>query len=129
MQLHAPVAHRNRLNPVALVGGQVRFAQRATGAAGVVGHGFGQIAGVKSVALGGGNACQRVGLAGADEVFTRQRRAALGRKRCAKAGLGQHVCHLRLPLAVYGGRHQKALARITQRGLEQLGKRHAAKAV
>ncbi len=109
--------------------GQVGFVDQSAGVARVVGNGFGQLAPVEVVALAGGNTLQGARLTRANELLTRQRCASVGGEGFAVAGLRQQLCHLRLPLPVHGGRHHVAVAGVTQRRLEQFGKRHTAEAV
>ena len=129
MQRDIAVAHRNWLDPIALVRSQVGLIDQAASASGMLGDGFGEFAMVKVIAFAGGNALQGICLAWANEVLTRQWRTALRSESLAVTRLRQEFGHLCLPLTVYGRGHHVTKAGVTQGRLEQLGKGHAAKAV
>ncbi len=129
VQRHVAVVDRDRLDPVRLVVGKIGFLDQAAGLAGMRDDRRGKLAVIEIVTVAFGDARQRARLSGTNELFRRQRRAAVRREGLAIARLRQQLAHLLLPLPMHRRRHQIAVGGVPDRRLEQVRERQLAELV
>jgi hypothetical protein len=129
VQRDVAVSHRDRIDPVAGVRGEIAFLDQSTGLARMSRDRSGEFAAIERLALAFSDQPQRLCLPRTDEALARQRRAAMRREGFAIAGMRQQLVHLSLPLPMHGRRDEVAVGGVADRRLEQIGEGQAAEAV
>ena len=129
MDRDAAIVEPERRHPVGGVRGKVRFDVRGARCARVPHHRLRELAAVERVAIRLRDAFERRGHRGTGEALAGIRRAPVRREMLEPSKVARHVRKRERPFLRDDRRHEMAVARVADRGLEEVGERQFTEAL